>query len=306
MGPRYQGNETNSVKKKTTEPPGPETIKFYKAQIIRFSWQGPRLTPKSTCGELAEKLMAVCRGKPEFLRPESCRRYLGLLPEFKSFGAHFGFSENEVSVANQPIRRIPQVLSQWVSSYLYDKTERHPILPSYALDTATFAESMLRDVHMGRYRYPENHGLTIEIEPLVEGCEEIRFQFTSRDKSEFTRASRLELLVAKVPPGGQVKFNYTDNNEVLLGEGSEFEFRTQRCYLSENWGGNAAATLACEEPYRLDVQSDFKFPGDLHIPPDHYPPTIEVPAHWVIASADHKGNRLPVPFGELSTILEKP
>jgi hypothetical protein len=158
----------------------------------------------------------------------------------------------------------------------------------------------------GRYRYPENHGLTIEIEPLVEGCEEIRFEFTSRDKSEFTRASRLELLVAKVPPSGQVKFNYTDNNEVLLGEGSEFEFRTQRCYLSENWGSNAAATLACEEPYRLDVQSDFKFPGDLHIPPDHYPPTIEVPVHWVIASADHKGNRLPVPFGELSTIVEKP
>lgn len=72
-----------------------------------------------------------------------------------------------------------------------------------------------------------------------------------------------------------------------------------------------APIIIGEEPYRVDLQSEFKFPGHLEGPPDYRsdPPKLpssyryslldaEVPGHWVIAALDRERNRFPVPFGE--------
>jgi len=36
-----------------------------------------------TCGSLVDKLTSICFAGPDFLRPETCRCYLHLLPNFK-------------------------------------------------------------------------------------------------------------------------------------------------------------------------------------------------------------------------------
>jgi hypothetical protein len=45
----------------------------------------PSLTLRDTCGNLIDKLTSICVGEPEFLSPETSRRYLHLLPNFKDF-----------------------------------------------------------------------------------------------------------------------------------------------------------------------------------------------------------------------------
>lgn len=291
------------VNQKEIAPPA--TIEFHKSTILRFSLFGPRLTPDNTCGELVDSLLAVCRAEPEFLRPESCQRYLALLPEFKSFVVEFHPSK-PISAINQPIRQISPVLHEWIRSYLCRPANPHPILPSYALDTAMFIDSMLRGGYIGPNRHPENQGLTIEIEPLVRDAAEVRFDFDSTHKREFTNANRLQYVLCRIPPDGQLRFNFSNKRDRILGPEEEFEFLTGRCYLSADWGGGEPV-ITGEEPYRLDLQSEFKFPGRLEGLPDPWnvPSSFayalhqaEVPAHWVIAALDHQRNRLPVPFGE--------
>jgi hypothetical protein len=75
-----------------------------------------------------------------------------------------------------------------------------------------------------------------------------------------------------------------------------------------DWGGPPVITG--EEPYRLDLQSEFAFTGRLQGPSclSSYPYaafSAEVPAHWVIASLDINRNRLPVPFGEVPLSTEQ-
>lgn len=293
------------VKGKETEPPA--TIQIHKSTILRFSFFGPRLSADSSCGEFVDGLIAVCRGEPEFLRPESCRRYLALLPEFKNVVFEFHPSK-PVAVVDQPIRQISPVLHEWIRSYLYRPADRHPILPSYSLDAAMFINSMLHGGYMGPNRHPENQGLTIEIEPLVRDAAEIRFEFDSSHKREFTNPNRLQYVLCRIPRDGQLRFNYSDKRERILGPGEEFEFLTGRCYLSADWGG-AEPVITGEEPHRPDLQSEFKFPGRLEGLPDplNLPSSFayalyqaEIPTHWVIAALDHQRNRLPVPFGEPS------
>lgn len=298
-----------TAKQKTSRQSSvPEAIRFHKNTVVRFSHYAPWLTPESTCSELVDTLVRICFGEPEFLRPESCRRYLGLLPEFKGF-AFTDYPSKRIVVANQPIRDISRALNEWIDSYLRGSEALHPILPWYALDTAMFIDSMLRGADIEPAFHPEHQGPAVTIDPVVRGENKIRFDFDSTHRRQFTNANRLGYVVARIPEGGQARLNETDNGGHIWGPGHEFVFRAGRCYLSEDWGGGRRLVFICEEPYRLDLQSAFKFPGHLEPPDDEtgsspgyaycrnfYP--VEIPAHWVVAALDQDRNRLPVPFGE--------
>jgi len=113
-------------------------------RAIVYSPNGePSLTLRDSCGNLVDKLMWICVAGPEFLSPETCRRYLHLLPNFKNFVFSIRIpADREILVANEPIAAIGCAMREWVLSFFSD--EHHPILPSYALDLTEFIDRTLR------------------------------------------------------------------------------------------------------------------------------------------------------------------
>jgi hypothetical protein len=209
--------------------------------------------------------------------------------------------------AETPIRRISLILHQWIDSYLYNRKDQHPILASYALDAAEFINTMVCGGHISAPCMDGVRGVSTEIEPLVSGGEKMTgFYFDSSRKRDFTNGDQLNYVVCRVPPDGQLLFQqfHGGGPTRLFGPGEEFEFKNGRCYLSEDWDrGGYAATISGEEPYRLDLQSEFVLQGSLrnHREMNNSPyaaHSADVPAHWVVAALDHDGKRSPVPFGE--------
>jgi len=81
---------TVMAKKKSTvagtlrDQPNPPPLRFHR--VVVYSLYGePSLTLTDTCGDLIDKLISICVAGPEFLPPETSRRYLHLLPNFKNF-----------------------------------------------------------------------------------------------------------------------------------------------------------------------------------------------------------------------------
>ena len=98
-------------------------------------------------------------------------------------------------------------------------------------------------------------------------------------KSDFTRMTGRRV-VCRIPANGSVKYR----EEVIFKPGGEFLFTTQRCYLSSGFY-DYIHTL-CGEPYRLNMQADFEFFGEMEIVQgdELYRSQSKVPVHWVVAT----------------------
>jgi hypothetical protein len=76
--------------------------------------------------------MSICVAGPEFLSPETCRRYLHLLPNFKNFVFSItNPTDREILVANEPIAAIRRAMREWVLSFFIGEHHPIPILSSF-------------------------------------------------------------------------------------------------------------------------------------------------------------------------------
>jgi hypothetical protein len=116
-------------------------------KVVAYSLFGePSLALDDTCGSLVDKLMSICFAGPDFLRPETCRRYLHLLPNFKNFVFSIrNPTTRETLVGNEPIAALRRAMREWVFSYFSE--EHHPLLPSYALHLTQFIARMVQGHH---------------------------------------------------------------------------------------------------------------------------------------------------------------
>lgn len=276
-----------------------ETVRFHKKLLYSLPGE-PSLTPDSTCGELVEKLTAICLAQPDFLRPEGCRRYLHLLPDFKNFvfpvSRAVDKTERKILVAGEPLRAVRRAIHQWVFSYF--EGEQHPILPSYALDLTQFMARMIR----GHHHFPWGEPYSFQVSPLVRLAEDdplTNLDPDRRFKTDFTQSNRLRGVTCLVPGTGSVKIH----NRVLFNAGDEFTFVVHRCHLSTGFSDYIDAE--CVEAPRLDMQEEFQFFGHIEMEgstissPKQF--QSSVPAHWIIAARvwdrmSPAETRLPVPF----------
>jgi hypothetical protein len=253
-----------------------EPIHFSKT--IRYSIPGePSLTLSSTCGELVDRLIGICCGRPEFLREHTCHRYLLLLPQFRAFTfsvlAGTNLQSCAVVTAEEPIRAIRRAMDEWVFSYF--QKECHPILPSYALDLTQFIVRMIRG-HLGSAWEDDRN---FEVTPLVRIPEHegtYNFEVEKRFKADFTRHNQLQHVICQVPKDGSVKFQ----EKTIIGAGDEFSFIVQRCHLSVGFDDYVHAV--CEETPHLDMQSEFKFFGQIDHGSVRYRSLL--PARWIMAA----------------------
>jgi hypothetical protein len=278
--------------------PEPLTPLRFHRVVVYSSYGEPSLTLRDSCGNLVDKLMSICVAGPEFLSPETCRRYLHLLPNFKNFVFSIRIpADREILVANEPIAAIRRAMREWVLSFFSD--EHHPILPSYALDLTEFIDRMVRGQQ--RTSWHEEGKPSFEVRPLVRVEENysVSLDDDKRFKSDFTRNNPLYRVICRVPMNGTVKYQ----KEVIFRPGEEFMFLTGRCHLSS--GFDDCTHADCHEPYQPNLQDDFEFFGEIVVPRGENGVFYKsrVPANWVIASvsSDHVDGkrvdtRVPVPF----------
>jgi hypothetical protein len=279
--------------------PEPLLLRFHK--VLVYSLYGePSLTLRDTCSDLIDKLSSICAAGPEFLPPETSRRYLHLLPNFKNFVFSVPYpTPRDIVVATEPIAAIRRSMEEWILSFFSDK--HHPILPSYALDLTQFIARMVRGQQ--RTAWYEEGKPSFEVKPLVRVEEDYNVSLDNdkRFKRDFTRNNPLYRVICHVPANGSVKYQ----DETIFRPGEEFMFLTGRCHLSSGFDDYTHAD--CHEPYHPNLQDDFEFFGEIVVPRGENAVFYKsrVPANWVIASvrSDNVGGkrvetRIPVPFSD--------
>jgi hypothetical protein len=270
------------------------------SKVLVFSLYGePSLTLRDTCGKLIDKLISICAGGPEFLPPETCRRYMQLLPKFKNFVFSLPHpTQREILVANEPIAAIRRSMEEWIWSFFGD--ESHPILPSYALDLTEFIARLIPGQQYTDWSGEGRPGFEVKGLVKTEPDYSASLSNDKRFKSEFTRKNPLYRVICRVPPNGAVKYQ----NEVIFRPGEEFMFLTGRCHLSTGFYDYVHAH--CHEPYQPNLQDDFELYGEMAVPRGDNNAAFyksRVPANWVIASViSRRGDGewidtpVPVPF----------
>ncbi len=286
-----------------------EPIVVSKETVYRVDCGPSVLSVDDRAELLLDRLMAVCFQKPEFLRPESIDRYLHLLVDLKNF-VFVDFSPNgrgEVRVADIRIARLRLAMGEWIRSYSND--DCHPILASYAIDAAQFVRRMANGCYS--FAEPPERERSFKIKGLLAQDEEwdqchLDDFADARFKSEITRRSSLGRVICQVPGDASVLRSHRES--VLASPGDEFVFTGRRCYLSS--GVSDYIDARCMEPYRPDMQDDFKFYGEAETTylddegEKHASQMqMEIPGHWIVAAIMRRHvsgtwceEILPVPF----------
>jgi hypothetical protein len=142
-----------------------EPIRLQKRSVYFFPGE-PSLKFDSTCGELLDKLTAICLGEPEFLRQDACRRYLHLLPDFKklAFPVCYGPSQKDLDilVVKERLRAIRRAMDEWFFPTSGRSTTRVSLHTLSTLRNSSFTE---RHMIYGHRHYAFERGDSFEVNP---------------------------------------------------------------------------------------------------------------------------------------------
>ncbi len=262
-----------------------------------------------SAGALIDFLIGICFARSAYLRSIDARRHIVLLNELKQFSCErnrWDAKPKECKVGDLPLREISPAVEQWILSFFAEGC--HPLMPSFALDTAQFIESHVEG-HYGHDPEPW------EIKPIVDSPKDERnfFQFLdARFKRDFTQSMGTLRLCATVPENCKiVKWS----GEVVLKSGDELLFNTERCHLSS--GFYDRTNLKCVEStnVQFDLHREFRFMGAAFVIPKSSPPlfvtkkdlfdsasldfigiNIELPAYWIDGVVElHENDRASKP-----------
>jgi len=225
--------------------------KTFKADRTR---SGEMLTPDNTSGELIDQLIGICYAEPPYLRKPDAMRHVSLLNELKAFECLVFAPEGKrkALLKDIPIRRLPSVLEQWVSSYF--EKGHHPMMPAYAMDTGRLLE-----FHAAGYRYEW------ALEGIVEAGGKVwpSRTFDSQFRKYFTTRFGGLRGLCQVPETE----HSIDQPEWIrtLKPKDEFLVRIDRCHLSAGWGGSGYDVICNDSDLECDLMSEFCFTGELSV-----------------------------------------
>jgi len=210
-----------------------------------------QLQPTLPSGELIDYLVEICSLRPEYLRPEDARRHIALLALLKEFlAAETG--------SDLPSFRLGLILERWIKSYLFDDRV-HPLLASYALDTAHFLVALIEGYHSYQ---PESWEITGILNCSGESKPDFSFLWEKQFKKRFTEKACPIDVLAYVPSGCSV---ISRNNIEVIPSNCSFAYKIHRCHLSESVEDSYNVHLYCKERGgpRFDVGQQFQFNGSL-------------------------------------------
>src|SRR5688572_6486001 len=104
----------------------------------------PKLRPRDPCGEFLSALMTVVLEHPAYLTSEDCPRYASLIQAFSEFNTTL--AGKTAVVAKTLLADLHIALVQWVNCYVANP-DVHPLMSSYALDTAQLIEAHAYGTH---------------------------------------------------------------------------------------------------------------------------------------------------------------
>lgn len=220
-----------------------------------FDTHGPSLSAGTPSGQLIDRLIGICFAGAEYLRPDDARRHVVFLDHLKEFAFEryeWKRPSRVIQVKDIPIDGLSLALERWIFSFFGEG--HHALMPSYALDTATFIERHA----VGYYHY---HPESWRIKPIVEDQDSrrelIRF-CTPQFKKEFTERMGRSHVIARVPAGGRI---CDGSGTDFASEGDEFLASLSRCHLSSNFYDGYAYHYSSREENagRYDISADFIF-----------------------------------------------
>ena len=231
-------------------------IEMFVTKTFKVDRNGPRekLTSENTSGELINQLIGICFADPPYLRKSDAMRHVSLLNELKAFECLVlaPQGKSKALLKDLPIRRLPFVLEQWVSSYL--ETGNHPMMPAYAMDTGRLLE-----FHVAGYRYEW------ALEGIVEAGGKVwpSGTFDSQFRKYFTTRFGGLRVLCQVPESE----HSIDQPEWIrtLKPKDKFLVRIDRCHLSAGWGGSGYDVICNDSDLECDLMSEFCFTGELSV-----------------------------------------
>ncbi|HLV89432.1 MAG TPA: hypothetical protein VKV39_20785 [Candidatus Sulfotelmatobacter sp.] len=286
-------------------------IEMYVTKTFKVDRNRPRvmLTPDNKSGELIDQLIGICFAEPPFLRKADAMRHVSLLNELKAFECLVVAPQGKTKalLKDLPIRRLPFVLEQWVSSYF--RNANHPMMPAYAIDTGRLLE-----FHVAGYRYEW------ALEGIVDAGGKVwpSGTFDSQFRKYFTTRFGGLRVLCQVPESE----HSIDQPEWIrtIKPKDKFLVRIDRCHLSAGWGGSGYDVTCNDSDLECDLMSEFCFTGEMPVrgiananssvfPPDAFTVVIKesdathefsasVPARWITHAfiwGDEGQQPLPVP-----------
>ena len=231
-------------------------IEMFITKTFKVDRNGRRemLTSDNTSGDLIDQLIGICFAEPPYLRKSDAMRHVSLLNELKAFECLVlaPQGKSKALLKDLPIRRLPFVLEQWVSSY-FEKAH-HPMMPAYAMDTGRLLE-----FHVAGYRYEW------ALEGIVEAGGKVwpSGTFDSQFRKYFTTRFGGLRVLCQVPESG----HSIDQSELIrtLKPKDKFLVRVERCHLSAGWGGSGYDIVCNDSDLECDLMNEFCFTGELSV-----------------------------------------
>jgi hypothetical protein len=228
-------------------------------EVCSFSDVKIPLPLTAQCGDLLDCLRAICFVKPEYLRREDALRHITLLSELSQFIVRdYARNPSPIKAGELPIHELGSAIYEWISSYLYDDAA-HPLLSSYALDSARFVAAHAE----GHYALAPQPWSIRQLLQLTDGDARLfRFLKERQFKKEFTEGMGELNVIARVP----ARCNITGRKDVeVMAAETEFVFCIKRCHLSGGVYDAQETHLFCNEPDSpvFDIGCEFRFQGEV-------------------------------------------
>jgi hypothetical protein len=216
--------------------PTGEVVKRQVARVhvfprIVYDISGPRARQfplESPSGPFLDALIGVCYQQPPYIRATDVARYVSLIDSLMRFRAQLPSWEQDspiVAVQEMPLKILNVAVRDWIRSFI--DRQHHPLMPTYALDTACFIAA-----HGKGRVFSSDRSLSGELLAMVDRGFSIDCITDPTFKGDFTqRFAGQRLVIAEIPDGGSV----VGSNREPLGPGTKFLFVITRCHLSESW-----------------------------------------------------------------------
>jgi hypothetical protein len=219
-----------------------------------------RLKPDDDIDQLIGRLIAICKTGADFLKAEDANRYVHFLRNLSAFRMPT-YLQNATGIRSTartgklPIRDLRHVIEPWVMSYFSD---RKPLMPHFALDSAEFIRRMMRGCW-------EESADGLRIEPVMDGTYEEHSNFDLEFQREFRRKLN-PTTRGVIPRNAEFVWLLRANGQSIapdyLPAGSVFAFDVTECHLAETLTEMPRIAMRDEQGNsRPDICRDFQLHG---------------------------------------------
>jgi hypothetical protein len=216
-------------------------------------------------GDLLSGILAFLHSNPAYIHSADLRRHATMLRELMDSEAPESWMEGPAPAVELPIRRLEAVVHNWINGYWSRRREVHPLMLSFAINTAELIEQIAFGTTIG-----QGTDNAVDVEPAVGGPHhEHRLRFLN--ESSFRRQVTMDsvgglLVLARIPQDAVI--GPLEGHRVL----SEFPVGNQRvglrlvrCHLSQDSPTDPGSDLSVEDPteVKAELGGGFEFRAEL-------------------------------------------